>query len=124
MIAGLVKFLLGKKLVLYNRHRQTIPIIQNAANRKEFFFVEMSKIWGMIPLRSTQKAKFKVMYWILSLLNPTYIIDINWITSYQTLFLIWARKHKDSTFVVFQHGSYIGGIVTDKAHRFTKCDVF
>jgi hypothetical protein len=124
MIAWLIQLVLGRKLVLYNKHRQTIPIIQDAVNRKKFFFVEMSKIWGMIPFRSTQKVKFKVMYWILSLINPKYIIDINWITSYHTLFLVWTRKHKGSSFVVFQHGSYRGGIVKRSDHRYTKCDIF
>lgn len=60
----------------------------------------------------------------LGLLAPKIILDVNWISAYHTFYKAWTKKNRRSKFVVLQHGSYIGGIVSDKAHRYTKCDVF
>lgn len=111
-------------MVLYNSHRQTTPLLKNVENRKKYIFLEMSQIWRYIPIRSKKKAKYRVIYLMLSFLAPKYIIDINWITTQHGLYKIWTNKHKRSKFIVIQHGSYVGGVVTDKAHRYTKCDAF
>ena len=65
------------------------------------------------------------MYFILNCIHPKYILDINWISKYQSLYRLWTLKNPDSQFIVIQHGSYSGGIiVTDKLHKYTHCDIF
>ena len=64
------------------------------------------------------------MYFILNLIRPKYILTMNWITKRESLYKVWTAKHSNSKFIVVQHGSYVGGFVTDIAHRYAKCDVF
>ena len=64
------------------------------------------------------------MYVILSLLNPKYILSMNWISKRESLYKVWTAKNPKSKFIVVQHGGYVGGFVTDIPHRYTKCDVF
>lgn len=124
MISKLFSFFLKKELVLINYHRQTIPLIKNNYNKNHFYFLSVSKLWSLIPFNYDNKWKLKIMYFTLSLLSPKYIIDINWINNTHSLYFLWTKKNPESKFIVIQHGSYIGGIVTDIAHKYTKCDVF
>lgn len=112
----------GKRIVVYNRHRQSEPLVMDKRNRKRFIFIEASGFWKRIPFKSTNKNKYRVMSLILMLLSPAVILDINWISPYQRFYRVWARK-TGRRFVVLQHGSYIGGVITDRAHRFVHCDV-
>jgi hypothetical protein len=64
------------------------------------------------------------MYFLLNCINPKYILDINWISREHCLYKVWTAKNTNSKFVVIQHGSYVGGIVTDKPHSYTNCDIF
>jgi len=124
MVNKIIKIISGKDLVLYNRHRQSIPVVNNNINRKKYFFIEVSRFWRMIPYRSHNKRKYRIMFLLLNLLNPRFIIDINWISPYDSVYKLWTKKHTGSKFIVIQHGAYVGGIVTDIAHRYTKCDIF
>lgn len=124
MIGSLLYLFTGKKLVLYNQHRQTIPIVENRHNRKSYIFLKDILLWKLIPLSSQNKYKFKFIYVILTLLNPRIILDINWINKKGALYHLWAKKNRPSLFMVVQHGSYIGGIITDNAHKYAHCDVF
>lgn len=124
MINKLINFLFKKEIILYTEHRQTLPLLQNKENRSGFFFINMSPLWKLIPFRSYDKRKYRIMYLVLSIIHPKYIIDINWISPYNSLYKLWTKNNNNSKFVVIQHGSYVGGVVTDVAHRYTKCDIF
>ena len=124
MIGTLIYFCTGRKLVIYNKHRQTDPIIRDPDNRKAYIFLPDYRIWSNVPFRATSKMKYRVIYLILSILRPSIILDINWINLKGCLYHLWAKKNRPSKFVVVQHGSYVGGIVTDVAHRYTHCDEF
>ncbi|WP_438966790.1 hypothetical protein [Flavobacterium sp.] len=64
------------------------------------------------------------MYLILNLIQPKYILSMNWITIRESLYKVWTARHLNSAFVVVQHGAYVGGVVTDLPHKYTKCDIF
>lgn len=124
MISQIFKFLTKKQIVLFDKHRQTLPIATNPLNKQKFFFFDIALIWNYIPFKTTDKRKHKVMYLILNLIQPKYILSINWMSKRESLYKVWTSKHTDSKFIVVQHGSYVGGFVTDIPHRYTKCDVF
>jgi len=124
MLNFVCKYILKKDIVLYKPHRQTFPIISNEINQSNYIFINLYSIWKLIPFSSKNKMKFKVMYLILNIINPKLIIDINWITIWESLYLVWTKNHKKSKFIVVQHGSYVAGVVNDVAHKYTKCDVF
>ncbi len=124
MLDKIVKKLFNKEIVIYNKHRQTLPIVTNLKNKEDFIFINIKYIWRIFPLPGRYKLKFKVVYYLLNIINPKYILDINWINKWQSLYKVWTKKHPESKFIVVQHGSYVGGIVTDKAHRYSKCDIF
>ncbi len=124
MIGVIIKFFTKKELVLFHKHRQTIPLVKNPQNQKEFVFFEITKVWQIVPFKSTNKNKHRIMYMVLCLLNPRYIISMNWTSSWDSLYKVWTKSHPKSKFIVVQHGSYVGGVVTDIAHRYTKCDIF
>jgi hypothetical protein len=100
-----------------------MPIAMNLVNRKVFYFIDISLFWKYIPFRTSDKRKHKIMYVILNLIQPKYILSMNWLTKRESLYKVWTKNHPESAFIVVQHGSYVGGVVTDIPHKFTKCDV-
>lgn len=113
----------NKDIILFHRHRNSDPLLTRE-NKKRFFFIHCPLIWkctGIFGRKS--RARYRVMALILSFIRPRYIIDINWISRLGGLYLVWCRNNRPSRFVVVQHGSYIGGIITDNAHKYAKCDV-
>jgi hypothetical protein len=124
MLGKLIKVFFGKELVLYTRHRQTIPLVKDPENRKRFVFLQIYYFWRVIPFRTSDKRKHRIMYPILNFIGPKYILEINWTSARDSLYKVWMANHPASKFIVVQHGSYVGGIVTDIAHRYTKCDIF
>ena len=124
MINLITKIFLNKEIVLCGKHRNTNPIIFNKQNREKYIFLDVNFFWNIIPFKSTDKRKHKIMYFLLSLINPKYIITFNWISIRESLYKVWTSTHNSSKFIVVQHGSYVGGVVTDIPHKFTKCDVF
>ena len=124
MISTLVKIITKKQIILYDKHRQTLPIVKNNFNKQKFFFFDIGLIWKYIPFKTSNKSKHRVMYLILNLIQPKYILSMNWITIRESLYKVWTAKHLNSAFVVVQHGSYVGGVVTDLPHKYTKCDIF
>src|SRR5688500_6708095 len=123
MINSVFRFLFGKEIVLINRHRQTVPLLNSEWNRKNFVFIESIYFWRIIPFSSKSKAKYSIMFMILNLVSPRFIIDVNWISKWHSLYFLWCRRHSPSKFIVVQHGLYSAGIVTDAAHRYSKCQV-
>lgn len=111
-------------MVLYNYHRQTIPLVLEEENKRRYIFLKDAFLWRFIPFKSSNKIKFKIIYSILLFLKPAIILDINWINFKGAVYHLWAKKNRPSKFIVLQHGSYIGGIVTDNAHKYAHCDIF
>src|SRR5690606_33488183 len=48
----------------------------------------------------------------------------NWISISHSLYMVYTKNRPDSKFIVVQHGTYIGGIVTDIAHKYAKCNIY
>ena len=124
MLNFIIKMLFKKKIILFTKHRQTLPIINNYINKRHFIFINLIYLWRLIPISGKFKIKYKLMYLILNIINPKYILTINWISKWESLYKVWTKNHPSSKFIVVQHGSYWGGIVIDVKHRYTKCDIF
>ncbi|MEZ7509751.1 hypothetical protein QO190_12265 [Cloacibacterium sp. Arc13] len=124
MINSLFQFITKKQIILYNKHRSTLPIVLNKKNHSKFYFWDIDLLWKFIPFKTSDKRKHIVMYIFLNIINPKYILSKNWISIRESLYKIWTSNHESSKFIVVQHGSYVGGVVTDIPHKFTKCDVF
>jgi hypothetical protein len=116
-----------KPIILYEAHRNVIDII--AANKKNYrfvnlkYFVKVSKIAGLVFFKKKDKTFSCILYFLLKLFQPKYIIACNWITPSQKIYYEYAKKNT-CQFLVVQHGSYIGGIVTIKNHKYLKCNKF
>jgi hypothetical protein len=124
LINSIVKYFTGKEIILYDKHRQTQPLANNPVNKKNYYFFEVGLIWQYIPFKTSDKRKHKIMYFILNCIQPKYILSMNWQTQRESLYKVWTAKHSKSKFIVMQHGAYVGGVVTDIRHKYTKCDIF
>lgn len=124
MINYFIKKLLRKEVILYNKHRQTLPILANDWNRQHYYFINLMNLIKWIPFKTNNKNKFKIIYCLLWIIRPKYIIDINWISRIQLTYYLFCLKNNETKFIVIQHGIYVGGMVTDIAHRYTKCQIF
>jgi len=120
---NLIKFITHKDIVLYIPHRQTSSIAQNKENRKYFIFIQYGWLFKLLYLKGSRFGEL-LLYLSLKIINPKYILSINWITRKEQLFNLWCKKHRPSQFIVVQHGIYYGGIVTDINHKFMHCDQF
>jgi hypothetical protein len=126
LINSIVKYISGKEIILYDKHRQTKPLASNEINKKKYFFIDVGMIWKNIPFKTSDKRKHRIMYFLLTIINPKFIISVNWISARESLYKVWTKKHTKNKFIVIQHGAYVGGVVIDLDidHRYTKCDVF
>lgn len=124
MINKLLKTVTGKDLILYDKHRQTLPLATNPINKQSYWFFDVNLIWKYIPFKNANKWKHRIMHVLLTSIQPKYILSMNWMTQRESLYMVWTAKHPPSKFVVIQHGAYAGGVVTDIPHKYTKCDVF
>ncbi|MFZ4057307.1 MAG: hypothetical protein ACOYKE_04185 [Ferruginibacter sp.] len=123
MINGVLKLFTGKELVIFVKHRNSIPLL-NAENKKHYIFLDPFYLWKFSFLFGrNSKLRYKAMAVMLSILSPRFIIDINWISKQHSLYLAWCRKHSYCKFVVVQHGAYVAGLITDIPHRYAKCQV-
>jgi hypothetical protein len=123
MINALVRLITGKDVILYNPHRQTLPLVSNSENRNRYIFIPINKLWSSIPVPGKYKLKYKLMYGLLNAINPVCILDVNWIGKGHRLYYLWAKHNPGKEFIVVQHGLYIAGVIADAAHRFTKCTI-
>ncbi|WP_323027646.1 hypothetical protein [Gelidibacter japonicus] len=124
MINFIINFISNKEIILYEKHRQTMPLVSNTFNRKRFWFIPIGIIWKYIPFKTTDKRKHKIMYFILNCVQPKYILSMNWISKRESLYKVWTTKNTNSKFMVVQHGVYTGGIVRDIPHKYIKSDIF
>uniref|UniRef100_UPI004047CFF3 hypothetical protein n=1 Tax=Flavobacterium sp. TaxID=239 RepID=UPI004047CFF3 len=92
--------------------------------KESFTFFDIALIWKYIPFKTSDKRKYRIMYILLNVIKPRYILSMNWQSKRESLYMVWTSKYPKSKFLVIQHGSYVGGYVTDIAHRYAKCDVF
>lgn len=123
MISGIIFFLTGKRLVLFNRHRNSVPLLQ-LPEAHAYYFLSPWPIWKLTAIVGrSAKRRYWLMALFLNFINPHHIVDINWITRLHTLYFVWCRKNSKK-FIVIQHGTYVAGIVTDIPHRIVKCQVF
>lgn len=101
-----------------------MPIVKEPYNRQRYWFIDVNTIWKFIPFKTSDKRKHRIMYFLLNCIQPKYILSMNWISQRESLYMVWTKKNPKSKFIVVQHGSYVGGIVTVLSHKYTKCDVF
>lgn len=123
MLNAMLKWITGKEVILYNPHRNSNPLV-NLENRKRFIFIPFGTIWKATGIFGrNSRLRYRVMSLALSVINPVYIIDINWITKKHTLFRLWALNH-GREFVVVQHGAYHGGTLRDIKEKYINCTLF
>jgi len=120
-LSNMTKHLIKKDIILYHPHRQTLPIVTNTINKKNHIFINVTYFWKAIPLKSKYKLKYSLMYALLSIISPRYILNVSWISKWDSLYKVWTLHHSNSKFIVLQHGAGIGGIRT--RYRSTKCDI-
>ena len=101
-----------------------MPLVENISNKRKFWFIDVGFIWKFIPFKTSDKRKHRVMYFVLTCIQPKYILSMNWMTTRESLYMVWTAKHQKSKFIVVQHGAYGGGVVRDISHKYTKCDFF
>ncbi len=112
-----------RRLILYHPHRQIDPIIRSLKDLG-FLCINALNIWRLIPVKSDNIIKFKIISVILYVLRPRAVLTPNWISRYETFYKIWSDSHSHFKFLVVQHGGYVGGVVTSDSHRNVKCSHF
>jgi hypothetical protein len=108
------------RLIIYKRHRQTLPLLRTNG---DCFFIDINKLLKFIPFKSDNINKYRVLYFILKILNPKLIVDINWTSRHHLLFKVYAKRN-NIKFVVIQHGTYVAGICTVDSHKYIVSDEF
>lgn len=123
MLNELLKKLTGKDIIIFNRHRNSVPLL-NAKNRQHFFFwnswwlVKGSAVFGR-----QSKLRYRMLALFLDFIGPHAILDINWTTRHHDLFHAWCRRNR-RRFIVFQHGSHIAGVICDIREKYVNCTTF
>lgn len=121
MINKVIKWLTGKEIAFVHRHRNSTPIVE--ANQDKYIFLDPGFLWKiMAVLGRRRKVRYRLMYILLNVVKPAWIIDINWLDKLQSLFLVWANHH-NKQFIVIQHGIYYGGIMRDIPEKYIKCNI-
>ena len=121
MISRLVRTITGKEIVFLHYHRNITPIAEY--NSDKYYFFDPSFIWKMMGIVGRRnKLRYRLMYLLLSLVKPVWIIDFNWLDKLQSLYLVWADHHQKQ-FIVVQHGIYYGGIMRDIPEKYIKCNI-
>lgn len=104
-----------------NYHRNSVPIIED--NRDRYIFFNPAFLWKcMGVVGKKRKLRYRLMYRLLSIVQPAWIIDINWLDKLQSLYLVWANHH-NKQFIVIQHGIYYGAIMRDIPEKYIKCNI-
>lgn len=123
MINNIVKWLTGRDIILYNPHRNSEPLV-NDHNKKRFIFINpIVLLKATFILGRDTKLRYRTMGLILDIIDPAYILDINWIGKLHSLYYAWCSKN-GKKFIVVQHGTYYAGQIIEIDHRYTKCHIF
>lgn len=118
-----------KPILLYTKHRQTIPIIEE--NGKDFILIDFDRLWKYLRIfgkTNTSKLRAKVYWILLKILRPAIILDINWIGRVAMIHHIYSKNNKVNLLVV-QHGFYTGGYISarfpeNRLHKMARCTHF
>ncbi len=118
-----------KPILLYTKHRQTIPILED--NKNDYYLISFDSIWRILRVfGKTNSSKFRarIYYWILCLLRPQIILDINWIGRVALIHYLYSKRHKVKL-VAVQHGFYTGGYISTRFpegrwHKMARCTHF
>lgn len=124
MINRFVKFFSGRDIILIDPHRNSKPIIEDKYNQSKYIFIDpkwIVKSTAIFGRRS--KIRYRLMGMLLTVIDPLYIIGINWILRLETLYYVWCRNH-GKKFIVIQHGTHDAGEIIDEDHRIVKCQTF
>ena len=84
-----------KPILLYTKHRQTIPIIEE--NKKDFILIDFDRLWRCLRFfgkTNSSKLRARIYISILKLLKPSIILDINWIGRVAMVHYIYSKKNK------------------------------
>lgn len=119
MLNRLISFLFNKQIIIYENHRNVAPLLNNF-NKHKFIFISANPIWKILTVLGNRKLRDKAVLLVLKVVNPVAILSMNWISNRQHVYFLFA-KQKKREFIVVQHGSYVGGIIKDEAHKFAKC---
>jgi hypothetical protein len=103
-----------KPILLYTKHRQTVPILQE--NENDFILIDFDRIWKYLRIfgkTNTSKLRVKAYYLILKILKPAIILDINWIGRVAIIHHVYSKKNTVKLIAV-QHGFYTGGYISTR----------
>ena len=53
MISTLIKLITKKQIVLFDKHRHTMPIAKNLVNRKVFYFIDIPRMIADVTIVAT-----------------------------------------------------------------------
>jgi len=123
MLNTFVKKMTGKEIILFQRHRNSNPLL-NEQNRKSYIFMSpwfIIKFTGLFGRYS--RRRYRVLASILSVIDPACIIDINWTARYHRTFHAWCTK-RGKKFIVLQHGAYHAGVQLQIQEKYIGCNTF
>ncbi len=118
-----------KPILLYTKHRQTIPILQE--NKEDFVLIDFDQLWKILRIfgkTRTSKLRAKVYFVLLKVLKPEIILDINWIGRVAMIHHLYSKKY-NVKLVAVQHGFYTGGHISNRFpegrwHKMARCTHF
>lgn len=118
-----------KPILLYTKHRQTIPILHE--NKEDFIFIDFDRLWKFLRIfgkTNTSKLRVKAYFLLLKVLKPEVILDINWIGRVAMIHHLYSKKNEVKLLVV-QHGFYTGGMISKRFpegrwHKMARCTHF
>lgn len=99
--------------ILYEPHRNLNDLIKH--NQSNYCFINIHPLHAISSILSIpfSKKKTKIYSFIflklVRIVNPEFILSVNWLTIRQKLFYIYSRNKPKTKFIVFQHGAYKGG---------------
>ena len=121
MFNQFIFFLFNKQIIIYENHRNVAPLLNNF-NKHKFIFISANPIWKILTVLGNRKLRDKAVLMVLKIINPIAILSMNWVSNRQHIYYVFA-KQKRRDFIVVQHGSYVGGIITDEAHKYAQCTI-
>lgn len=118
-----------KPILLYTKHRQTIPILQES--KQDFILIDFDQLWKILRIfgkTKTSKFRAKVYFVLLKVLKPEIILDINWIGRVAMIHHLYSKKY-NVKLVAVQHGFYTGGHISNRFpegrwHKMARCTHF
>jgi hypothetical protein len=123
MINTFINKITGKEIILFKLHRNSKPLL-NGQNRNNYIFLDpwwLIKLTGLFGRNS--RRRYRVLAFILTVIDPACIIDINWTARYHRTYYAWCSK-RGKKFIVLQHGAYHAGVLSDIREKYIGCNTF